>query len=178
MKRAKGDSEEQQDGDGDEKSSKQVKVLDASSCAIEEIEGDLFSVTDANASFCHCVSEDLAMSKGIAVEFRNRFGKIAEMRKQQAKVGQVAIIERPGGKDAFVYALITKAKYFYKPTLKDLERSLVFMRDHACSHGVMHICMPKIGCGLDKLRWGDVKRLLLETFSPTGMKISVYTTKK
>jgi hypothetical protein len=44
----------------------------------EEKEGDLFSVGE-NVSLAHCVSTDFDMSKGIAVEFKNRFGRVEEL---------------------------------------------------------------------------------------------------
>lgn len=47
----------------------------------EEKIGNLFSVSD-NVSLAHCVSVDLCMGKGIAVEFKKRFGRVDELKKQ------------------------------------------------------------------------------------------------
>ena len=43
---------------------------------IQETYSDLFS---ASEDFClvHCVSRDFHMGKGIALEFRNRFGRVS-----------------------------------------------------------------------------------------------------
>jgi hypothetical protein len=46
-----------------------------------EIHGDLFSAA-SNVSLAHCVSKDMAMSKGIAKLFRDKFGRINELKKQ------------------------------------------------------------------------------------------------
>ena len=43
--------------------------------------GDLFSAP-VTASLAHCVSADLHMGKGVAVEFRNRFQGIKELKEQ------------------------------------------------------------------------------------------------
>jgi hypothetical protein len=48
-----------------------------------EIHGDLFSAP-SNVSLAHCVSKDMAMSKGIAKLFRDKFGQINELKKQGA----------------------------------------------------------------------------------------------
>lgn len=40
--------------------------------------GDLFQVHE-NVSLAHCVSADMEMSKGIAVEFKNRFSRVDEL---------------------------------------------------------------------------------------------------
>lgn len=54
-----------------------------------EIKGDLFS---ASASLAHCVSRDLKMGAGIAVQFRERFQRVDELRNQNKNVGEVAIL--------------------------------------------------------------------------------------
>lgn len=50
----------------------------------EETKGDLFSC-DQNCCLAHCVSKDLSMSKGIATEFRDRFGNINKLRAQSTR---------------------------------------------------------------------------------------------
>lgn len=138
-----------------------------------EIQGDLFTC-DKEASLCHCVSVDMAMGKGIAVLFKNKFGKVAELKKQNASVGEGALLSRPEAKNAFVYYLVTKPKYSDKPTLQTLKSSLRWMREHAVRKGVRKIAMPKIGCGLDGLNWDDVKMMIIELFSETDIQIEVY----
>jgi len=44
-----------------------------------EVSGDLFTSPD---SLVHCVSRDLHMGKGIATEFKKRFGGVDELRQQ------------------------------------------------------------------------------------------------
>ena len=51
--------------------------------SFQETRGDLFSAS-FTASLAHCVSRDMHMSKGIAVEFRKRFDRVDELKRQSA----------------------------------------------------------------------------------------------
>lgn len=124
------------------------------------------------------------MGKGIAVEFKKRFGGVATLKAQNKQVGEVAVL-RVKQLDAaapttdtvekYVYYMITKPRYFHKPTLKDFTASLNALKDLAIQNGVSSLSMPRIGCGLDKLEWDVVKKLLLDTFNGTGIVLNVYT---
>lgn len=121
--------------------------------SLTEVVGDLFSCPDTT-SLCHCVSEDLAMGKGshhksclskslgIAVLFKKKFGGIDELKKQQQRPGGVAFLRR---ENRFVFYLITKLRYFNKPTYTDLKDSLVSMKDLMMEHNVKDLAMPRIG---------------------------------
>jgi len=61
---------------------------------LEEVQGDVFSCALA-ASLCHCVSQDLAMGKGIAVQFKQRYGQVSELKAQHAGIGEAAVIWKP-----------------------------------------------------------------------------------
>ena len=170
---------------------------------LEEIVGDLFSRETKTLALCHCVSACLAMGKGIAVPFKRRFGGVDELRKQSPVVGGCCRLLRPGGDGRSanrrqrvhqrpIYYLITKPRYFHKPTLDALRQSLEVMRDDFCrlldNDGGLDRCiaMPRIGCGLDGLSWsgGDgrgassnVRDLLLDVFNGTGISLKVFSLK-
>lgn len=141
---------------------------------IKYVEGDLFTCAKT-MSMSHCVSEDLKMGKGIAVLFKKRFQRVDELKSQNAKTGQVAILEDG---DRFIYYLVTKRRYFDKPTYKTLQSSLAAMRHHCLSNDVKEISMPQIGSGLDKLDWKRVQDLIANIFADTGIMITVYIYKK
>ena len=46
-----------------------------------EVKGDLFSCPPTS-SLAHCVSEDMAMGKGVAVLFKKEFGGVGELKAQ------------------------------------------------------------------------------------------------
>ena len=137
---------------------------------VREINGDLFSCP-SSASLAHCISEDAHMGKGIATLFKRKFGGVDAIKSQKAQTGEIAVLERA---DRFVYYLITKRRYFHKPTYDTLRSALTAMKIHAVAHEIDEICMPRIGCGLDKLDWDRVKRLLESEFRETKIQITVY----
>ena len=136
-----------------------------------EIVGDLFSCEDKD-SLGHCVSADFEMGKGIAVGFRQRFGCLPELKSLDVPIGGAAVIQ---WNDRFIYYLVTKARYWDKPTYQTLKSSLKKMKSHAVTHGVSCICLPRIGCGLDKLEWNIVRSMIIEGFRDTNVVIKIYT---
>merc|ERR1712130_532013 len=136
----------------------------------EMIKGDLFT-SPQSASLCHCVARDLGMGKGIAVMFKRNFGGLGELRKQQVPVGGVGVLLRD---NRFIYYLVTKKKSTDLPTSGPLTASLKSMRDHAVANGVKHIAMPKIGSGLDRLKWNKVESSIMKIFEETDIRITVY----
>jgi len=112
------------------------------------------------------------MGKGIAVMFKNKFGGVDEIKSQGQKPGGVATLKRG---NRHIYYLVTKEKYFHKPTYNTLKSSLAAMRDHCVSHGVTNLSMPRIGCGLDGLQWSKVKNIIDEVFKDTDIYVTVYT---
>merc|ERR1712154_397846 len=123
-----------------------------------------------SASMGHCVAQDLGMG-GIASLFKKKFGGFKELQQQRAAVGECGILSR---QNRFVYYMITKKRTNQKPTYETIEDSICFMKTHAVNNNVSHICLPKIGCGLDKLKWSKVRKIIKNVFADTNIKITVY----
>ena len=87
------------------------------------------------------------------------------------KIGQVAVLER---NKRFIYYLITKAKATDRPTCGNLRASLEDMKKHCVAHDVQTLAMPELGCGLDRLKWEEVKTIICEVFANTNIHITVY----
>mmetsp|Transcript_58968 Transcript_58968/g.132826 ORF Transcript_58968/g.132826 Transcript_58968/m.132826 type:complete len:183 (+) Transcript_58968:2-550(+) len=138
-------------------------------CVMREERRDLFEV-DSDFSLCHCVSKDLSMSAGIAVQFKKQFGGVDQLSAQQAQVGGMAVLKKG---DRYIYNLVTKNKFSGKPCMSSLEASLRAMKAHIVEHGVHKLAMPKIGCGLDKLSWGAVSGTLLYVFDDCDIELLV-----
>lgn len=138
---------------------------------LKEVRGDLFTCSDSS-SLAHCISEDVRMGKGIATAFKKKFGRVEEIRSQRQRPGGVAVLKCD---NRFVYYLVTKQKYFHKPTYETLQLSVKAMRDHCIENAVKELCMPRIGCGLDKLDWARVRAILEKEFSDTSVRIAVYS---
>ena len=75
----------------------------------------------------------------------------------------------------FIYNLVTKEKYSYKPDMQTLATTLQNMQAHATMHGVSTIAIPRIGCGLDQMNWQDVVKLLRNIFAYSDIQIVVYS---
>jgi len=138
---------------------------------ISEVKGDLFT---SNDSLAHCVSMDFEMGKGIAKIFKDKFQGVDELKKQNPSVGGISYLEKEEGK-RFIFYLVTKEKYWQKPTLFSLSNSLLQMKKICLEKGIKSLSMPKIGCGLDKLNWDDVKKILEFIFKGSEINITIYS---
>jgi hypothetical protein len=138
----------------------------------EEVKQDLFL---NQPPYAHCISSDFGMGAGIVVEFNRRFDMKNELLKlypsgwiDEVGRGNIGVIKHLG-----VYNLVTKEKVWHKPTYKTLRKALVCMRDMMLFDGDKKISMPKIGCGIDGLKWGIVCEILLDVFKDTDIEICV-----
>jgi hypothetical protein len=138
---------------------------------ISEISADLFSAP-SDFALAHCVSRDFAMSKGIARLFRDRFGRVNELKAQNPLLGGISYLNIDG---RFVFYLVTKEKYFQKPTYERLIMSLMAMKEMCIQNGVGKVAIPRIGCGLDKLAWTKVRKIIETVFRETGIIVCVYS---
>ena len=115
--------------------------------------GNLFESVD---SLANCISSDFKMSDGIARSFKRKFPyNFPESTNSPLFVQQT--------KDSFIYQLLSKKRSFQKPTYDSLRQSLEAMTNHANKHKVTQISMPKARCGLDRLEWHKVERIIRET---------------
>lgn len=129
---------------------------------------NLFDVSD-KYYLVHCISADLALGAGIAVEFNKRFNlreKLIEIPKEHRYFQQVVLIDK-------VFNLITKERYWQKPDYHSLFICLVQLKKICLDKNIKHLAMPRIGCGLDKLDWRIVKRMIQEVFQYTTIELLV-----
>lgn len=105
----------------------------AGSYRLNEVNGDLFSAPKTH-SLAHCVGADLAMGAGIAVKFKDVYGKVDELRSQNVGSGDVAVLKDD---ERFIYYLVTKPKSYGKPTYDSLQSSLENMREHMVSNAMI-----------------------------------------
>lgn len=140
----------------------------------EEIR-DLFSVPD-DYYLAHCISADFGMGKGIVVEFNKRFNMkmlLCTKYPNYWNYWKANILCGDCILEGRVFNLITKERYFHKPTYESLYGSLLVMKRLAAQNGVTKIAMPTIGCGLDRLNWDVVKYYIRQAFSDTDVEILV-----
>jgi predicted nucleotide-binding protein (sugar kinase/HSP70/actin superfamily) len=134
------------------------------------IQDDVFNHKDCY--YAHCISRDYALGAGIAVEFDKRY----DMRNRLLKLAE----EKPETLDEKcievenVFNLITKEKYWQKPSYKSLEESLLEMKEKLSKNkNIKKLVIPKIGCGLDRLSWDKVEPMVQEIFKDLDIEIVV-----
>ena len=133
---------------------------------------DLFSVPD-EYYLAHCISADFALGKGIAKEFDRRFGVRQTLKRDFSKFFADDYQDGACIRTGRVLNLVTKEKYYQKPTYKSLEQSLQATKNICLHRKVQKIAMPMIGCGLDKLEWDRVSQIIKNIFGDTDMEILV-----
>lgn len=135
---------------------------------LKEEKRNLFTVDD-KYYLAHCISSDCAMGAGIAVQFQKKFNLRGKLLKYDENIRKhpTCILE---GK---VFNLITKEKYWHKPTYNSLYSSLNIMKTIAKSNNIKYIAMPKIGSGLDRLQWGKVREMIEDIFNDSDIEILI-----
>ena len=127
---------------------------------IPTLNGNNETIFQANTAIAHCISVDAKMIKRFAETICRRVDGLQKFcRKAKTTVGSALPYWDPESNN-FIYNLVTKPKFFEKATLDNLQISLKNMRGHALLNKITKISMPKIGCGLDKLLWTNVFKLI------------------
>ena len=136
-----------------------------------EVKGDLFNVHESY-TLAHCISVDCKMGAGIAVQFVKHNPDMREtLLKMNPKVGE-ALYYNWEGKHG-VINLITKEKYFHKPTREDFNRAILDMKGVVISYDIKKLAIPLLGAGLDKLNWDESSQFIQEVFKDTDIQILV-----
>lgn len=137
---------------------------------------DLFSVSE-EYYLAHCISADFGMGRGIVVEFNNRFDMKNKLISKYPNY-----LRKWQGSDPYdgdcilegrVLNLVTKERYYMKPTYENIEKALLIMAILCTEKGIQKVAMPVIGCGLDKLDWGRVSEIIKDTFRNVDIEILV-----
>lgn len=124
----------------------------------------------------HCISGDYALGAGIAKQFVENYNMRFKLHKNYpipdgekfANVGQALLVDN-------VFNLVTKARVFHKPTYETLYDTLLDMRVQCVDLDVTKLAIPLLGCGLDRLDWGQVLDIIEDVFD--GMDIEILVCK-
>lgn len=72
-----------------------------------------------------------------------------------------------------VYNLVTKEYSYGKPTYATFEGAIADLVLMCNTAKITKLAIPKIGCGLDKLEWSKVRRIIEEKFEECDIEILV-----
>lgn len=136
---------------------------------------DLFTLIGKDYVFAHCISADCVMGAGIAKEFARKYPGIKEYcLSAEPRVGDAVKFTGPNVVfNNVVFNLVTKNKYWHKPTYTSLRRTLMRLKEEMLDGGYTKLAMPRIGCGLDRLSWPLVKKMIIDVFEDTGIEVLV-----
>lgn len=130
---------------------------------------DLFTMPQGYY-LAHCISSDFALGAGIAKTFDSVYNMRFKLFKNYPDY-------KYNGGDALlivnVFNLVTKDKYWHKPTYDSLREALEMTKEQMNFVGATKLAMPKIGCGLDKLSWNQVYDIICEVFEDTDIEIVI-----
>lgn len=140
---------------------------------LTEVQSDLF-LAPQGYYLVHCISGDYALGAGIAKQFNSIFDMRYRLHKDYpipegmrfANVGAALLVGN-------VFNLVTKPLCYHKPRMDDLYDTLIDLREQCEKLHINKLAMPKIGCGLDRLDWNDVRDMLEEVFEDTNIDILV-----
>ena len=139
-----------------------------------EKEQDIFELSNKdNYYFVQCISSDFKMGKGIALEFNKVFNCKNELVKEFKNFKWENTGRCIKAKNSIVFHLITKNRYWDKPTYRTLKESLIELKTLCLEQNIKKLVMPKIGCGLDKLQWNTVKENIIKIFNDTDIEILI-----
>lgn len=145
---------------------------------LEEVNGDLFTI-DKSYVLAHCVSNDARMGAGIAKQFVQKYELFPNIKMhvyENSTLGRVVRYSPPKDVDSWiVYNLVTKEKYFHKPTYACIESTLLDLRDNMLTYNEQYLAMPRIASGLDKKDFNKVKEIIFTVFEDTEIKIKIFS---
>lgn len=122
----------------------------------------------------HCISGDFALGAGVAKQIDAAFNMKAMLRAMWSAEVTRKLWSIPACLPCgTVFNLVTKERYFHKPTLESLRTTLEEMAEYVGIMNVKKIAMPRIGCGLDRLNWDDVEPMIQEVFKDLDVEIMV-----
>lgn len=154
---------------------------------VKEVRGDVVSAALEGTSIVHCICGDVHMERGVAKSiddaFHIRDDLLALASAGALAVGNVVELRRrtPSGRVISIFNVVTKPTSRDLPTYGSMRVGIRRLRlaldDYAFGYGgfaINEIVMPRIGCGIDRLDWNAVKKLLVDTLSGCRTVVSVF----
>ena len=137
--------------------------------------GNENSILQQPNSLGHCIPADAQMSKGFAKSLSERILRLRRTCRRANLLKDQVFPFWDSSSRRYIYNLVTKEKYSDKPDLQTLATTLQGMQSHATMHGVSTIAIPKIGYGLNQMKWQDVVKLIRDIFAYSDIQIVVYS---
>jgi len=142
---------------------------------IRYVRGDIFK--SRAQTLVNPVNTVGVMGAGLAREFSRHYPGILNRYKEFCRQGVLKIgtlwVYRSAW-DRWVLCFPTKKDWREPSKLEYIEAGLKKLVDTYEARGITDIAIPKLGCGLGGLSWGDVRPLMEKHLSGAGMDIEIY----
>jgi hypothetical protein len=129
---------------------------------------------DATVGFAHCISADFnskkQMSKGVAVSFKNLFGK-----PKPSDYYDKYITCQQNKDEAAVYSLVTKPKYFMKPNPDIYNTAFLQLTNHFKSMKLHTLICSPLGCIRDRITVHHFAAEIVKFQINTGAYVKIVT---
>ncbi|KAG5862127.1 hypothetical protein JTB14_034073 [Gonioctena quinquepunctata] len=133
-------------------------------------QGNIFLAPE-DWALAHCVSQDLAMGKVIALQFRNIYGSVETLQQQQKHIGEVAELNLP---ERNIHYLVTKSLHYEKSSYKSMWNASSGLRNCCVKNQKTLLAIPKIGSGIDGFAWEKVQEMREFIFHNSNIELCVY----
>ena len=146
--------------------------------ALTEIEGNVLNAPN-DVFIVHCISADFKLGAGVAAQIDKKFNTRNQLLELFPNGVRDIFNQKQGMciQTPRVLNLVTKELYFYKPNYHTMSNAIQALYTHCIDNQITNLAMPRIGCGLDGLRWELVKDIIKEVFTdghPYKFIITVY----
>jgi O-acetyl-ADP-ribose deacetylase (regulator of RNase III)/uncharacterized protein YwgA len=137
--------------------------------------GDLFaSDVQTLVNTVNCVG---VMGKGVALEFKKRFPRMAtdyaaRCARNEVRLGQPYLYRDETG--ARIINFPTKGHWRASSRLADIEHGLDYLAAHAAEWQVTSLALPPLGCGNGGLAWSEVGPLIYAKLNNAHFDIEIY----
>lgn len=140
----------------------------------EERYVNIFTV-DKKYALGQCISEDCDMGEGIAEDFHNKF---KGMKKYLLKTLDDNKLHFPvtilyQSNKGNIFNLITKKVCSGKPNYVTIGKCINEMAKICKDQDIKYLALPKIGAGLDRLQWGEIREMIQEEFKDQDIEILI-----
>ena len=115
------------------------------------------------------------MAKGLARQVKSWYpaAPSAIRLRYPPDIGSVLIYFDPIS-ERYIFSLVTKFRYYHKPTYKSLLASLYELREIVIDAGFSHLSLPKLASGYDKLEFKIIFELICQVFDPLPITIYIH----
>ena len=102
------------------------------------------NILTATTCIAHCVSSDFAIGKGLASALACSYPELQQMRKLSSTLfppgSLIAYFDQDN--HIYLYNLVTKRRFFHRPTYETLELSLQALKQHLKRHNKQELAIP------------------------------------